>query len=94
VKLVRTRQADNDIEAIAEYIGLDSPKAAIRWVEGVEEKFLSLAATPGLGTLRSDVMAGLRTIAFGKYVVCYRQISDGVEILRMIHGARQWEEML
>nr|WP_292335451.1 type II toxin-antitoxin system RelE/ParE family toxin [Mesorhizobium sp.] len=43
---------------------------------------------------RPEVRAGLRTFPAGNYLVLYRQIEDGAEIVRVIHGARQWQELL
>ncbi len=92
--LVRTLQSDQDIESIADYIAQDSPRAAFQWIVDVEEKLEAIAAAPGIGRQRPEVLKGLRTIAFGNYLICYRQISDGAEILRVFHGARLWQDLL
>ena len=94
MKLVRSKQADQDIEAIADYIAQDSPRSAVKWVDDIEGKFLALAATRGMGKDRSDVFPDFRTYAFGNYLICYRAMTNGVEIVRVFHGARQWEELL
>ncbi len=94
MKLVRTVQSDQDVEAIADYIAQDSPQAASQWVDDIEEKLEAIAFSPGIGRERPDVQNGLRRLAFGNYVICYRQISGGVEILRVFHGARLWQDLL
>ena len=94
MKLIRSRQADQDVEAIADYIAQDSPRSAVKWIDDVEDKLKSLAISPGMGRDRSDVLTDLRTFAFGKYLICYRPISNGAEILRVFHGARQWQDLL
>jgi toxin ParE1/3/4 len=94
MRLVRTLQSDQDVEAIADYIAQDSPQAAFQWVCDIEEKLDAIAFSPGIGRERPDVQKGLRTIAFGNYLICYRQISGGVEILRVFHGARLWQDLL
>ncbi len=94
MRLTRTKQSDIDIEAIADYIAQDSPRAAQQWIADLEEKLLAIAASPGIGRQRPDVLEGLRTLAFGNYLICYRQVSDGTEILRIFQGARQWQELL
>jgi toxin ParE1/3/4 len=30
----------------------------------------------------------------GNYVILYRPIEAGVEIVRVLHGARQWQDLL
>ena len=94
MNLLRTQQSDIDIEAIADYIAQDSPRAAQQWVADLEQKLLAVAASPGIGRHRPEVREGFRTLAFGNYLICYRQVSDGLEILRIFHGARQWQELL
>ncbi len=94
MRLIRTLQSDGDIESIGDYIAQDSPRAALKWIGEIEEKLEAIAAAPGIGMERPEVQKGLRTIAFGNYLICYRQIADGVEILRVFHGARLWQDLL
>lgn len=92
--LMRTLQSDADIESIGDYIAQDSPRAALQWIAEIEAKLEAIAAAPGIGRERSEVLKGLRTTAFGNYLICYRQIADGAEILRVFHGARLWQDLL
>ena len=46
MKLVRTVQSDQDVEAIADYIAQDSPQAASQWVDDIEEKLEAIAFSP------------------------------------------------
>ena len=45
---------------------------------------------------RPDLPTGdYRVSLAGKYVIVYRLAgSDGVEIVRVLHGAREWEKIL
>lgn len=45
----------------------------------------------GLGTARQDVLADLRVFPVRRYLILYREVGGGTEILRVIHGARRWE---
>jgi toxin ParE1/3/4 len=90
----RTQQADDDIEEIASYISLDSPKAALSWLEGVEAKFEAIGSSPGIGVSRPEVRAGMRSFSFGNYLILYRKVEGGVEIVRVVHGARNWQKLL
>ncbi|MGB8817375.1 MAG: type II toxin-antitoxin system RelE/ParE family toxin [Rhizobiaceae bacterium] len=94
MRLVRSQFADNDIESIADYIAQDNPNAALRWIDDIEEKLNAIAETPKLGAHRPEIMEDLRTVALGKYIICYRPIVGGAEILRVFHGARQWQDLL
>ncbi len=41
-----------------------------------------------MGPARPDLAAGLRYFIVGNYLVLYREAPDGVEIVRVVHGAR------
>ncbi len=47
-----------------------------------------LARHPQMGELRPDLRDDLRSFSVGNYVVFFRQQMDFVEIVRVIHGAR------
>jgi toxin ParE1/3/4 len=87
-------EAEADIEAIALYIAEDNPSAALRWYEEIHSYCQRIADMPGMGVARSHVRPGLRTFPVGNYLILYRQIDDGAEIVRVVHGARQWQELL
>ena len=89
-----TPRAEADISAIAHYIAEDNPLAAERWLGNIHRHCSHLAETPAMGVARSDVRPGLRTFPVGNYLILYRQITGGAEIVRVVHGARQWQELL
>lgn len=49
---------------------------------------------PETGVAHDDVRPGLRLFPVGRYLVLYRLDGPHVEIVRVIHGARQWQELL
>jgi toxin ParE1/3/4 len=83
-----SRRAERDLNLIGDHIRQHNPAAAERWVELVESKCRSLAGQPGLGRLRRDLRKGLRSLAVGNYIVFYRPIEGGIEIVRVLHGRR------
>jgi toxin ParE1/3/4 len=74
-----------------EFIALDKPGAALRQVERLEDACWMLAKNPMMGTVREDLMSHLRLWHLGKYVICYRPVDDGIEIIRVVHGARDFD---
>ena len=36
----------------------------------------------------------LRMLPFGNYLILYEQAADGAQIVRVMYGARQWQELL
>ncbi|BDV33092.1 type II toxin-antitoxin system RelE/ParE family toxin [Methylocystis iwaonis] len=87
-------RAERDIEEIVSYIAEDSPSAALRWFEGLHRTCQRLAEMPKMGVARPEIRPDLRVFASGNYLLAYREVDDGVEIVRVLHGARKWQELL
>lgn len=91
----------NDLEVASDYLHFNaSLRIAKRFLEAADKTFTRLAAIPSLGAyLDTEQLfaAGVRTWVvkgFERYVILYREIPDGIEVLRVLHGARKWEEMI
>ena len=41
-----------------------------------------------MGTARDNLGRGVRSFPVGNYLVLYRIIPDGIEVARVLHGAR------
>jgi len=89
----RTARADADIEGIAKWIARDSVDAALRWLDGLDEAMGRLAQTPGSGTERGELRAGMRSSPFGNYLIFFRPMRDGIVVVRVIHGARDYRRL-
>ena len=50
-----------------------------------------MAKQSGIGRRRDELAAELRSLPIGRYVIFYLPIADGVEIIRVLHGARDIE---
>jgi toxin ParE1/3/4 len=94
--VVRTPRAQQDFEAIVECLDEHSPPAAHRFATAVADKCCPLASFPRMGRARDELYPGLRSLVVGNYLVFYRVTATAVEILRILHGARdlptvEWE---
>ncbi len=91
-RVLWTELAESDLNNIHFYIGTTnhSPAAADRWFDSIRERSHSYAGQPEMGELRSQFGPGVRVFSFGDYVVFYRTIDDGIEILRVLHGRRDY----
>lgn len=57
-------------------------------LNGCKKRCDGIADMPGIGRQREELSPGLRSVPEGDYVIFYRQIEDGVEIIRVLHGKR------
>jgi toxin ParE1/3/4 len=87
-----TPRARRDLREIALHIAEDDPAAALRLAEKMLEHFRTLAKMPGMGRARAELGSGLRSFPVSPYLIFYREIETGVEVLRIIHGARDIDE--
>jgi toxin ParE1/3/4 len=89
----RTSQAEQDLIDIGTYIAEDDPAAADRWLELVDQKCQLLATMPQMGRSRADLAPNLRSLPVGDYIIFYRPASDGIALIRVLHGARDLETL-
>ncbi len=87
-RVTRRPQAATDILEIWDYIAEDSIAAADRWVDRLDETLELWATQPMMGRARDDLASGVRSFAFGKYVVFFLPLPDGIDVVRLLHGAR------
>lgn len=41
-----------------------------------------------MGRVRVELIPGVRSFAFGRYVVFYEPLPDGIDVVRVLHGSR------
>ncbi|MEO8202760.1 MAG: type II toxin-antitoxin system RelE/ParE family toxin [Betaproteobacteria bacterium] len=87
-RVTRRPLAVADILEIWDYIADDSLAAADRWVERLDELLRTLAAQPLIGLSREELAPDARSFPFGRYIVFYIPLSDGIDVVRVLHGAR------
>lgn len=87
-QVFRTSQAHLDVTEIAFRIAKENPTASDDWLGLIDEKCQILARMPEMGRKRFNLAPGLRSFAVGNYVIFYRPVSDGIQVIRVLHGAR------
>lgn len=88
-----TSQADVDIDEIVEYIALDDLVAALSVDQRITSTFEMLALNPYAGRDRPDLDSGIRSFPEGSYMILYRVWASEVVILRVLHVARDMDEL-
>ncbi len=91
-RFVLTPQAQADLLEIWNYIAEDSPESADRVLERLYAAFTRLAETPAMGHHREDLADRRhRFWTVYSYVVAYRDQTRPLQIIAIVHGARQLE---
>lgn len=95
--ILRSDRALRDLDNLAAYIQSGRPEAAIRFLSAAEESFKLLATSPGLGQrqrFRRPELADLRVWQvrdFENFLIFYRPLERGIEVVRVLHAARDIE---
>lgn len=90
---IRAR-ADRDIDEILEYISRGGIQVGERFLRAMDEQLKTLAEHPGMGTLRprpprdQKGMRFLPLTKFRNYLLFYRVSDRGLELVRVLHFAR------
>ncbi len=89
-----TPSAENDISEIGNWIAADNPKRAITFMLELKEACSVIGHAPkGSVVVQRYVTHEIRRKPYRDYLIFYR-IKDGVvEVLRVIHGARDYSKL-
>jgi toxin ParE1/3/4 len=79
---------EDDLDAIAEYTAVDSPRRAAAFIREINAQFRRIGDGPLLYQLRPDIGQDARLAVVGNYVVLFRVASDVVYVERVIYGGR------
>ncbi len=95
MKVEFTAPALVEVEGIAEWIAKDNPARAYRFVEELEKACLDIGRRPRAYPYFDRRRArGVRRRVYGDYLIFYREGPDAVQILHVIHGARDYAQII
>ena len=84
----RRALAFSDLAEIWSFIADDSVANADRFLALLDDKLNRLATQPLMGRSRDELMPGLRSFPFRRFIVFFLPLPDGIDIGRVIHSAR------
>ena len=99
-RLTKRPQFENDVLDCASFIALDNPTAAFAFMKAVDATIDDLSILPLLGRpaeLNHPRLVGfrVRTVRrYRNYLILYRVSDEQVEIVTVVHGARNLDELL
>ncbi len=91
-RITRRPLAETDILEIWHFIADDSLDEADRWIDRLDDKLRLWASQPLMGRAREELAPGLRSLPFGRYVVFFMPLPDGLDVVRVLHSARDVDD--
>jgi plasmid stabilization system protein ParE len=87
LKIIWSPLAIDRASEIAEYIALDKPSAAEKWINSVFSEVERPASLPEIGRVVQEIGNGqFRELIYGKYRIIYCIEREQVSILTIRHG--------
>jgi len=93
IQIVRNATAKTDLIEIWNYIAAESPGAADRLLDEIDKQIIRLADFPEIGARRPEIASDARVLVSGRYLILYRFDGNMVEIIRVVHGARDLTDL-
>ena len=95
MKAVLTRTAVSDLADIARRIGRDSVPTARRFTAELERRALAVGRTPRVYPYAEGLEdLEIRRRLYRGYLIFFVERGGDVQILRIVHGARDWKALL
>jgi len=86
-------QAAQDLQQINDYLFDKNPDIADRLLTVLTQKFDILAKFPNMGRRRDELSAFLRSFPVEDYLIFYRPIAEGIEVVRVVSGYRDLDTL-
>jgi addiction module RelE/StbE family toxin len=95
VKVRFSDAALGDLRRIGDYIAQDSPLRARDFVLALRERAMQLADNPlAFPLIPRHEHRGFRRRVFRGYLIFYRVEADAISVIRILHGAQDYEAVL
>jgi plasmid stabilization system protein ParE len=93
--VVITDAAEQDLETIGDWIARENPARALTLVGELREPCRTLRDMPlGYAPVPRYEDTGVRRRVYGNYLIFYRVLGGVIEVLHILHGARDFEAIL
>lgn len=83
-----SQQAIEDLKDIWLYIAIDSPDTADKFIDEIYNRGIVLSENPDLGRKRDNLVPGVRSIPYKRYIIFYRKEQKAIEIVRILSAYR------
>lgn len=87
-EVILSKEAKADLVEIGDYIAAQNPLRAASYAEELYSKAQNIGSAPLAYPKRSDFGPDLRAAVHKPYLIVFRVTKNAVEVVRIIHGAR------
>lgn len=88
--LIFSPLAEQDLEAIGDYIAADNPVRAESFIRELHDQCRRIHSNPQGYRLRPELGEGIRSCAYGNYVIFFVASAQETTIVRILQGARNF----
>ena len=88
-----TPEAESDLEGIGDKIAEHNPARAVTYVQEMRERCYRIGEFPHAWPPRPQWGEGIRITVHGTYVIVHRVRDETVQVLRVVHGARDLDAL-
>ena len=93
MNVVITPAAEADLRGVGDWIAQANPARALSFIGEIRNAALRLGDFPNAWPARPQWGDGVRIRIVGRYIIAYRVRADQVEVLRILHGARDLDRL-
>lgn len=86
-------EAEADLDEISDFISLDNPERAESFVGEIMKRFSIISERPQSFPARPDLMQDMRSALHAKYIILFVEYESHIRIIRVLHGARDFDEV-
>jgi len=92
-RLTFSPQAALDLEEIGDYIARDNTTRALSFLSELELHCYRIAEMPTAFVKRDDIAPGIQMAVHGNYLILFNTEGNAIRIERVVHGARQLQNL-
>jgi toxin ParE1/3/4 len=85
--------ASQDLNEIADYFNQTNLETGEKFFQAFNRKCQQLITFPNSGKSYTEINPNLRGLSVSGYVIFYRVLDDGIEILRVVSGRRNLSDL-
>ena len=93
-QLTFRQRAEDDLRDIFLYIAEGAPSRTLPFIASIKSVCEKYASYPHLGHSRPELHPKIRSFPFANYVIFYVSLNDGIEVVRVLNGTMDIEDLM